>query len=72
MLMQTEMLIGSQWIVFIGQVIRNLRKEMKGEMIERIMTRKKEQMIREIMLGMIEEMTEEMIGNVLFVERKDI
>ena len=55
MLMQTE--IGSQWIDFRGQVIRNLRKEMKGEMIEGIITRKKEQMIGEMMLGMIEEMT---------------
>jgi len=42
-------------------VIRNSRKEIKGEMIKRIMTRKKQQMITEIMLGMIEEITEEMI-----------
>ena len=31
-----------------------------------------QQLRREMMLGMIEKMTEEMIGNVLFVERKDI
>jgi len=51
MLMQTE--IGSLWIDFRGQVIRNLRKEMKGEMIKGIMTTRKEQMIREMMLVLV-------------------